>query len=485
MAIINGEEFINRLNQLENEIWLSGQQVTGKLSQHPAFNGILRSKASLYDLQNDPAVREGMTFRILETDERIGLSFLQPKTVQDLKRRRKMIACWAKQTHGLMGRSPDYMNTAIMSFAASKRQLEGKKNCFPENLESLYQRACKEDLSFTHSFIAPQVNRSQTYLGKSEKPISAKIVDRNEQGIVITGARLLATQGGLTDEILVISTPRLVIDSNEAFGFSIPSNSKGLKFICRESFVGGESSFDYPLSSSYDEMDSVVVFDHVLVPWNRVFFYDIPEVATDFMNQSSFQTFAYHQVVTRQIAKTEFVLGIAELLIETIRVSEYPHIQEKMTEMIVGLETLKALVEKSENDAKLDEWGFMRPSRVPLQVASNIFPKIYPRFCEIIQLIGASGMISLPTEIDFASPYLRPDLDQYLQATNKSAFDRVKLFRLAWDMTMSSFGTRQIQYERYFFGDPVRLASALYHHYPTEDLVADVNQFLGFGNEPY
>ena len=477
MGIINGKNFIERLNRLENEIWFDGEKIKGKISEHPAFKGIVLTKASLYDLQNNQSIKDEMTFFLPEKEDPIGLSYLQPKTKEDLKKRRKMIEHWARHTHGMMGRSPDYMNTVVMSFASSAALLSGRENCFPENIQSLYERAMEHDLSFTHTFITPQVNRSQVYLEFSNEPISAKVVDRNEKGLIIKGARLLATQGGLTDEVLVFSAPRVFFDPSEAFAFSIPSNTKGLKFICRDSFVGGESSFNHPLSSRYEEMDSIVVFDNVLVPWDRVFYYDNVDAATDFLFQSSFYPFAYHQVVTRQIVKTEFILGVAQLLVETINVGEYQHIQEKLSEIIIGLETMKALIEKSENDAELDEWGYMRPSLIPLQVASNIFPRIYPRFSEIIQLIGASGMVSLPTEKAFDSE-IRAELDQYLQADGMNAEDRVKLFRLAWDLTMSSFGTRQTQYERYFFGDPIRLSSNLYRNYQKDKHVGEISKFL-------
>jgi len=389
-----------------------------------------------------------------------------------------MAEIWARHTHGMMGRSPDYMNTVVMSFASSSAYLlQGKENCFPENIETLFKNAKQNDLSFTHTFITPQVNRSQSFFEQDQEPISARVIDRNEEGIVIKGARLLATQGGLTDEVLVYTAPHRFLDPEEAFAFSIPSDAKGLKFICRDSFVGGDSRFNHPLSSRYEEMDSIVVFDHVLVPWERVFFYDNVQATTDFMLHSSFHHFATHQVLTRQIVKTEFLLGIAELLVETINVSEYQHIQDKLSEIIIGLETMKALVEKAENNAEHDEWGFMRPSLLPLQVASNIYPRIYPRFGEIIQLIGASGMVSLPTEKAFHSE-IKVDLDHYLQGTNKTAEERVKVFRLAWDLTMSSFGTRQTLYERYFFGDPIRLASNLYKNYPLAEHVKKINDFL-------
>ncbi|AZU61611.1 4-hydroxyphenylacetate 3-monooxygenase, oxygenase component [Neobacillus mesonae] len=476
MGAINGKEFIDRIDRLHANIWLDGKKVEGKISEHPAFKGLLQSKAALYDLQHDPNLQSKLTYQSPDTGKRIGLSYMQPKTYEDLLKRRTMMEIWSKHAHGMMGRSPDYMNSVVMAFASSAALLEGRENCFPENIQSLYQRAKENDLSFTHTFITPQVNRSQLNINFSKEPISARVIDKTEDGIIVKGARLLATQGGLTDEVLVYAAGGVYMEE-EAYAFSIPSNTKGLKFICRESFVGGESSYNYPLSSRYEEMDTILVFDDVLVPWDRVFFYDNVDAANEFMQQSSFHHYATHQAVTRQIAKTEFVLGVAGLLVETINVSTYQHIQEKLSEIIIGLETLKALLIKSEVEAELDKWGYLRPNMPTLQVATNIFPRIYPRFSEIIQLVGASGIVTIPKEEDFKS-VIKPDLDQYLQGACRNAEDRVKIFRLAWELTMSSFGTRQTQYERYFFGDPIRLSSLLYKTYPMDEHIKQVTDFL-------
>jgi 4-hydroxyphenylacetate 3-monooxygenase len=67
---------------------------------------------------------------------------------------------------------------------------------------------------------------------------------------------------------------------------------------------------------------------------------------------------------------------------------------------------------------------------------------------------------------------------KYLQAGNASAEERLKLFRLAWDMTMSSFGGRQNLYEKFFFGDPVRMRSALYDVYNKAPYVERIHSFL-------
>ncbi|WP_186579386.1 4-hydroxyphenylacetate 3-monooxygenase, oxygenase component [Aquibacillus kalidii] len=475
MGMISGKEYKQRLDKQQAEIWIDGEKVCGDISKHPAFKGTVASQALLYDQQHQEELLNTMSF-ISSDGSRIGTSFLQPKTKEDLTKRRQMIQTWAKTTAGLLGRSPDYMNTVLMTFAASASLLEGKENCFPKHLTNFYETAREKDLSFTHTFINPQVNRSILYFEDSDKPIAAKVIEENENGIVVHGARLLATQGGMTDEILVFS-PGGITDEANAFAFSIPSNTDGLKFICRESFVQGESTYNYPLSTRFEEMDSIVVFDHVLVPWDRVFFYNNLEVANSFKNESAFLPFTLHQVVSRQVVKAKFILGVAESIVNTINISEYEHVRTKVTEIITAVETMEALLLKSEYNAELDEFGLMRPELSPLQVANSQFPSIYPRITEIIQLLGSSGMVSIPTESSFHSD-IRKDLDQYLQSATKNAYDRVKLFRLGWDLTMSPFGTRQTQYERFFFGSPERLLTEVYGGYNTKPFVDWVEEFL-------
>lgn len=476
MPAITGKDYIERIDQLKSSIWIDGGPVKGKVSEHPAFKGIMKSQAALYDLQHDASLKDVMTSQSPSTGNQVGMSYLQPKTRDDLVKRRVMIQHWAKSNNGMMGRSPDYMNTVLMAFASSVDLLKGKENCFPANIISFYEYARENDLSMTHTFIDPQVNREQFYFEDTNEPIAAKVVERNKSGIIIKGARLLATQGGITDEILVFSAGGIQ-DKANGFAFSIPSNSKGLRFICRESFVKGDSAFDYPLSSRFDEMDTIVVFDNVLVPWERVFYYDNIEVSNSFKASSSFLPFTLHQAVSRQIVKTEFVLGVVQSIIETINIREYQHVQEKASEIIVALETMRALVIKSEVEAEIDESGFMLPDRTTLEIAINVFPRVYPRFTEIIQLLGASGLMSIPTEKTFQSS-IRKDLDQYLQAKYGNAEERVKLFRLAWDLTMSSFGTRETLYERFFFGDQIRLSSQLYFSYDKKPYVERVNDIL-------
>jgi 4-hydroxyphenylacetate 3-monooxygenase len=167
-----------------------------------------------------------------------------------------------------------------------------------------------------------------------------------------------------------------------------------------------------------------------------------------------------HQVVVKNIAKAEFMLGLAALLVDAIAAESFQHIQEKLAELWVGLETMRACLRAAEADAALDEWGVMRPAWNPLDAARNFFPRLYPRMVEIIQQIGASGLVAMPVEQDLKGP-LAAEIRHYYQSARAEAVDRIPLFRLAWDASLSAFASRQVLYERFFFGDPVRMAGAL------------------------
>ncbi len=485
MGAKTGKEYIDRVNQAKANVWINGKQVEGDISEHPAFSGVMKSQAELYDLQHQPGKREYMTYPSPISGERVGTSFIQPRSKEELMMRRQMMQEWAVYTGGMMGRSPDYINVGIMAYGAAADMFGKQDEQYKQNMIRYYEHCRENDLSLTHTLIQPQVNRGVSASKLNDPYIAARIKEKTDDGVVIKGARLLATQGGITDEIMVFPSTLLKQGEEEnpyAYAFSIPNNTPGLKFICRESFDYGKSSFDHPLGSRFEEMDTIVVFDDVVVPWDRVFALGDVNICNQAYNESNAVVHMTHQVVSKNVAKTEFVLGILELMAETINIGQYQHIQEKISEVIIALETLKAYVAASEANAAIDKWGIMTPDFAPLNAARNYFPKIYPRFTEIMQLMGASGLMAIPTEEDFQSE-LRPDLDKYLQSANGDAYNRVKLYRLAWDVCMSAFGSRQTLYERFFFGDPVRMAGALYSGYDKQKYVDRVKEFLDRSEE--
>jgi 4-hydroxyphenylacetate 3-monooxygenase len=174
-----------------------------------------------------------------------------------------------------MGRAPDYLNRALMSFAAGAEFLGAGETAFAANARACYERVRDEDLCLTHTLIAPQANRAVSAAEQRDPFLAARVKEETDAGIVIRGCRMLATLP-FADEIMVFPSTLLKSpdrDAPYAFGFVIPTDTPGLKLMCRESLDYGRSRFDHPLGSRFEEMDAVVVFDDVLVPWERVLLY--------------------------------------------------------------------------------------------------------------------------------------------------------------------------------------------------------------------
>ncbi|GIP25729.1 putative 4-hydroxyphenylacetate 3-monooxygenase [Paenibacillus sp. J23TS9] len=487
MPAKNGKQFLDRINHAKPSVWFRGEHIDGRLSDHSAFRGLMSTQAELYDMQSHPDFQERMTYASPTTGDPVGLSFMQPKTREDLEKRRRMMMLWGEKHHGLLGRSPDYMNTGLMAFYTASEILGEKEPRFADNMRKYYEFCRENDISLSHAFVQPHASRFDELLEDgSIETCAARVIEENEEGIIVEGAFLLATQGVTTDEILVYPPASSYLpeeDSPRTFAFAVPNNLPGIRWICRESLVGGDSAFDYPLSSRFDEMDTLVLFDHVLVPWDRVFILGSDHLSMRLFSESGFHVHCGHQVLCRYIAKMEFTLGVILYMAETLDRATYPATIEKVSEVIVQLETLKSLLIASEAGAAIDRFGSMLPDRRPLWTANVIFPKVYPRMMEIIQLLGGSGIIMLPSELDFSGEP-KADLNKYLRGSDVDSMSKTALFRLAWDLSTSGFGGRQTLYERFFFGDSSVVVNRLYQSYTDKKTyIGKVKTFLGQKDE--
>jgi 4-hydroxyphenylacetate 3-monooxygenase len=390
-----------------------------------------------------------------------------------------MMKRWADYSSGMVGRSPDYLNRALMACAAASEYMAANDPRFGENIRRYYEYVREHDLCLTHTLINPQANRSVGPSRQADPHLAAAIARETSDGIVIRGARMLATLP-VCDEIMVFPSTLLrggQDDAPYAFAFAVPTATKGLRFICRESFDYGRDPADHPLGARFEEMDAVVIFDDVLVPWERVFLLrDVDRCNRAFAETRAVVHMA-HQVVTKNVAKTEFVLGVICLMVEAIAIEQFQHVQEKVAEVMQYLEAMRAFLRASEADAAIDRWGVMTPAWPPLDAARNMYTRMYPRMIEIVQQLGASGLMAIPTSDDLAGPQ-GATIDTYYQAARLGARERIRVFRLAWDLALSAFGGRQTLYERFFFGDPVRMAGAMFAGYDKTPYMERVRAFL-------
>ncbi len=485
MPARTGQQYIDGLRAQEREVWLGGERVRD-VTKHQGLAGGVRAIAQLYDMQHDPELREVMTFASPATGEPVGRSFDMPATKEALETRSKMMLNWARATCGMMGRSPDFMNVTFAAWGAAADFFGEKRTEFADNMRRYVEYIREHDVTLTHALINLQRSRNPTGMFNLEEGTALEVKRETDAGIIVRGARILATLGPLSDEIAVYS-PRLARHSEEhspfAVNFSIPCSTKGLKFLCRDSFDLGRSHFDHPLGSRFEEMDCIVFFDDVLVPWERVFLlYDVERLnATPHVTHST--AHSAHQGAAKNLAKCEFVLGLALLMTQTLGNAHLPHTEERIGELMLYTELMRSCMRAAEADAATDRWGVMCPAILPVESTRNLMMNCYPRMIEILQLLGSSSFLLTPSEKDFEGP-LQPDIEQYLATDNTEARERVKLFRLAWDVAGNAFGSRQVLYERFFASDPLTRARAMAAVYPKGEVIERVREFLGRDGEP-
>jgi 4-hydroxyphenylacetate 3-monooxygenase len=480
MPARTGKQYLAGLREQEREVWLGGERVRD-VTTHPGLKGGARAIASLYDMQCDSKLRDEMTYVSPTSGDRVGLSFLIPRSREDLEKRRVMMLNWARSTCGMMGRSPDFMNVTYAAWAGAEAFFAQGRPEYGENMRHYYEYIRENDLTLTHSLINLQRSRTVSGVFNLQEGTALQVVRETDAGIIVRGARILATLGPLADEIGVYS-PRMGRHTEShspfALSFAIPCGAPGLRFLCRDSFDLGRSHFDHPLSSRFEEMDCIVFFDDVLVPWERVFLLgDVDRLnATATATHSS--AHSAHQGATKNLAKCEFVLGVALLMTQTLGNAHLPNVEERIGELMLTTQLTRACMLAAEADAKLDEWGVMCPDPLMVESPRNLFMTAYPRMIEILQLLGSSSFLLTPSEADFKGP-LAADIEQYLATDNTAAKDRVKLFRLAWDLAGSAFGSRQVLYERFFASDPLTRARAIATIYPKKEVMDRVLDFLG------
>lgn len=476
MAARTGAELIQALKESPMELWHRGGKVEDITAEEGIAGGV-RSLAARYDLQHEESGT--LLFPSPETGDPVGMSFMIPETAEDLVRVGDAMHRLADFSFGMAGRDPSYLNRAMSAYAAASAWLDSAHPGGGANARAYHREMRERDLALTHTLINPQINRAVSAAKQADPFLAARVKEETDAGLVIKGARMLATLP-ISDSIMVFPSTLLKNPEEDApysFAFCIPNATDGLKFICRETVDYGRNHFDHPLGSRFEELDALVVFDDVFVPWENVFLYRDVKACNEAYAATSAVAHMSHQVICKNIAKTEFLLGLVSLMIDAVGIEIFQQVQEKVAEIWVNLETMKAFRRAAEADAALNGHGMMTPAFDPLDAARNLYPRLYPRMVEIVRLLGASGLVAMPTEADLKGP-LSEEVHRYYQSARLEAKDRIPLYRLAWDTALSAFAARQVQYETYFFGDPVRMASAIFHSKDRTPYMERVREFL-------
>jgi 4-hydroxyphenylacetate 3-monooxygenase len=249
-------------------VLLDGERVED-VTRHPAFRAAIRSVAETYDRALDAAGSELLTYADEPGGTRHSAMWKIPRSREDLAQRRALHEFWAEPSAGHMGRTPDHVASLLSAFAGSPQVFARGDERFGDNVVRFWERARREDLYVAYVIVPPQVDRAKPAHQQPEPFLYAGAAEERDDGIVVRGAQMIGTSAVMADYLLLTYIVPLVPgDEDYAISVVVPLDAPGLKIYPRRPYAGLPTSpYDYPLSSRFDETDSLVVFDDVLVPW--------------------------------------------------------------------------------------------------------------------------------------------------------------------------------------------------------------------------
>ncbi|WP_085992334.1 4-hydroxyphenylacetate 3-hydroxylase family protein [Oceanobacillus senegalensis] len=450
--MLTGKEYLESLRD-GREVYLNGEKVDD-VTLHPAFRNAARSYARMYDSLHDPEKSKKIVTEN-EYGDKTHKFFKTPTCSKDLIEARDAIAEWSKLNFGYMGRTPDYK----ASFMGHLNSYADFYKGFEDNARSWYRKASRDVSFINHTVINPQVDRSKPL--HENKDVFVRAVDEKDNGIVVSGAKMVGTAAPLTHYNFVANYgPKDLGDGDQshALVFFVPMNASGVKMISRQSYelqaATNGSPFDYPLSSRFDENDAVIVLDNVFIPWEDVLAYKNVDVSNKFFTETKFvNRFSFHGA-TRLAVKLDFMAGLLLKATEAAGTQQFRGVQVNIGEvlalrnMVWGLTTAMA----SEPDVGMN--GVAVPNGYYANAYRVLAPNTWVRVKNIFEQVVAGGLIQLPSSSkDLLNSDLRPYIDKFYRGTNTSSEQRIKLLKMIWDAIGSEFGGRHELYEINYAGN--------------------------------
>lgn len=460
------------------EIYLDGKRIADHVD-HPAFRESIRSAARMYDFQAQPANLHRMTYSSPKTGDRVSRMWQLPTSYAELKERRSALEAWAELSCGFLGRSPDHVASALSGMYMGLELYKEKNERSAKALAEYYQYARDNDLYLTYAIISPQADRSKGAGEQAEEFVAAGVVDEDAQGITIRGAKMLATGCPMANEVMVASIQPLK-PGEEKYSFTamIPLAERGVKLLSRKSYEqSAVSRFDNPLSSMFDENDSILYFEDVKVPWERVFVHNDTRMAMQQWHSIPTHCYQNYQCQIRLAVKMRFLLGIARKVAESSGIVQFPAVKETLGQMAAEVSLVEGMLESMEVSGSMFGAYFV-PNSSRLYAAAVLTQQLYPKFVHSLRELAGGGMIMLPSSVeDFACPETRNYIERTQHSPVTDAEGRVKLLKLAWDAVGSEFGSRHLQYEMFYSGATMVTRGHSFRTYDWERATGMVDQF--------
>jgi len=445
-------------------VWIEGERVED-VPNHPAFKPIVDARARIYDFAHEPTLREVLTLADPASGERRLVAHRLPRTPADWLAKRAAVDATLDALGGVVTRVGDETVGELWSLYDGQDVLNEVDPRFADHIRDHVERVERSDIFHVSANTDPKGDRSKRPQ-EQDPDMLLHAVRETDAGIVVRGAKY-ETAAAYAHQAFVKPTIANWGDaelSDYAIGFVVPMNAPGLKHICRAGFAGRHPLADYPISNRFDEVDTLLVFDDVLIPWEDVLFYRHTRAAS--FIRSCLHRYSAFPFVQRIQRLADLMIGAALFNLRQTGLEKQPAVREKLALLACYRETINAHLTAAIAAAEESPAGLLMPNQALLYSGRVHACSRLPEMMHLTRELCGGQICLTPDWASFESAETRPWLEKFYSVNEAwRAEDRFKLLAFARDLLNSDYAGHRVTFELFAQSPPFAHLNAVYANF--------------------
>jgi 4-hydroxyphenylacetate 3-monooxygenase len=459
--IRTGEDYKASIRE-SRDVYINGERVKD-VTTHPMFKPLVDIRARIYDLQHDPLTRHLMTYQ--EDGEIHAINNKLPISQQDWWDKRRATDTVLEDIGGVVTRVGDETVGEMWSLFDGQDVLNEVDPQFSKNIREHIFKVLHTDPFHVSANTDPKGDRSKAPQDQ-DPDMLLHVVRETDSGIIVRGAKY-ETAAAYANQAFTKPTIANWGDSaysDYAVGFICDLSTPGLKFICRTGFSGRAPLDDYPLSNRFDEIDTLVIFDDVLIPWENVLFYRHTKAAV--FIRATLHRYSAFAFVQRSLKFADMMIGAALFNVLQTGLEKQQAVQEKLSQLAVYREGINAHLTAAIALPERSPGGLMRPNQSLLYTGRVLAGSQLPQMMHLARELCGGQICVTPDKASFDNPETKPWLEKFYTINDDwVADDRRRLLAFARDLLNSDYAGHRLTFQLFAQSPPFANLAAVYRNF--------------------
>jgi 4-hydroxyphenylacetate 3-monooxygenase len=459
--IRTGEDYKASIRS-SRDVYMNGERVKD-VTTHPMFKPLVDIRARIYDLQHDPLTRHLMTYQ--EDGETHAINNKLPISQQDWWDKRRATDTVLEDIGGVVTRVGDETVGEMWSLFDGQDVLNEVDPQFSKNIREHIFKVLHADPFHVSANTDPKGDRSKAPQDQ-DPDMLLHVVRETDSGIIVRGAKY-ETAAAYANQAFTKPTIANWGDSaysDYAVGFICDLGTPGLKFICRTGFSGRAPIDDYPLSNRFDEVDTLVIFDDVLIPWENVLFYRHTKAAM--FIRATLHRYSAFAFVQRSLKFADMMIGAALFNVRQTGLEKQQAVQEKLSQLAVYREGINAHLTAAIALPERSPGGLMMPNQSLLYTGRVLAGSQLPQMIHLARELCGGQICVTPDKASFDDPETKPWLEKFYTINDDwVADDRRRLLAFARDLLNSDYAGHRLTFQLFAQSAPFAHLAAVYRNF--------------------